>query len=265
MLGEAESRYIGMTRIAAHASPHPRLIVWPETVIPLYGLNQDPPLIARLTKLARTSNATIVVGSIEASGANAYNALFFFTPNGLQATYDKRQLVPFAEHFPGKSFLWWLPYIGELNGKFSEGTVDGVYPTTAGLSVAPLICWESAFGDLAYRQIRNGAQVLMVTTDDAWFGTTSGPYQHAQIAQMRAIEAGAYVVRAAATGISGVIAPDGTWTSYAGLEKQTIVSGRIGPRIGSVFSHIGPNAVAALLALLYISIVLIPWRVHNAR
>ncbi len=77
------------------------------------------------------------------------------------------------------------------------GRIDGVYPTNA-LAIAPLICWESAFADLAYAQMRKGAQLLVISTDDAWFGTTSGPYMHAQIAQLRAIETGAYVVRAAA-------------------------------------------------------------------
>ena len=108
--------------------------------------------------------------------------------------------------------------------------------------------------------LKCGAQVLLVTTDDAWFGTTSGPYQHAQIAQLRAIETGRYVVRAAATGISGIIAPDGRWTEYAPLEVQTIVAGKIGPPVGSVFSHIGPNAMFAVISLLYIILVAFPWR-----
>ncbi len=94
----------------------------------------------------------------------------------------------------------------------------------AALPIAPLICWESAFADLAYAQVRDGAQLLVVSTDDAWFGETSGPYMHAQIAQLRAIESGAYVVRAAATGVSGIIAPDGTWQERAGLARRTIVT-----------------------------------------
>ncbi len=259
MAQKAAALYTQMTMQAAQQKPQPKLIVWPETVIPL-ALNTDPKLVAQFTQLAKMANATVVVGSVQVTNKSTYNTLFFFTPNGLQSTYDKRQLVPFAEDFPGKAFLWWLPYIGQLNGAFSEGAADGVYPTTAGLSVAPLICWESAFGDLAYRQIRSGAQVLLVTTDDAWFGTTSGPYQHAQIAQMRAIESGEYVVRAAATGISGVIAPDGRWTSYAGLEQQTVVAGEIGPPVGSVFAHIGPNVIFGGIALVYIILVAYPWR-----
>ncbi|MEO9169930.1 MAG: apolipoprotein N-acyltransferase [Candidatus Baltobacteraceae bacterium] len=264
MLEEAISRYTTMTREAAQANPHPKLIVWPETVIPLWGFNHNQRLLARFSDLARTSDATIVVGSIATDAKFSYNTLFFFNPGGLQATYEKRQLVPFAESFPGKSWLWWLPYIGELNGHFARGTIDGVYPTMAGLKVAPLICWESAFGDLAYKQLKNGGQVLVISTDDAWFGTSSGPYQHAQIAQLRAIEAGAYVVRAAATGISGILAPDGTWKSEARLEQQAVVSGFIGPPVGSLFSRIGPDAVVAAIAFVYLALIAFPWKRRDA-
>lgn len=262
MLNEAITRYTAMTRAAAQFRPKPRLIVWPETVIPEFsGLNRDIPLMEQFLALAKTSDATVVVGSIATDMTGSYNTLFFFTPSGLRATYEKRQLVPFAEWFPGKSWLWWLPYVGKLNGGFKQGgSVDAAFPTTAGLSVGPLICWESAFGDLAYREVRDGAQVLLITTDDAWFGTSSGPYQHAQIAQMRAIEAGAYVVRAAATGISGVIAPDGRWTSREGLETQRVVRGFVGLPVGSVYSRIGPSAIALAFSILYLALVALPWR-----
>ena len=123
-----------------------------------------------------------------------------------------------------------------------------------------MICWESAFGDLAYAEVRSGAQVLVVATDDAWFGTTSGPYQHAQIAQLRAIESGTYVVRAAATGISGIIAPDGTWQSQAPLEEQQVVFGSVGKPVGSLFAHVGPSRVWIGLILIYLLVIFMPWR-----
>lgn len=254
----AIDRYMQMT--AALAPQHPQLIVWPETVIPIAGLNRDMPLQTQFTALASQLHATVLVGSVSVRDGSDYNSLYLFTPGGLSATYDKRQLVPFAEHFPGKSFLFWLPYIGQLNGKFSEGVVSGVYPTTTGLRIAPLICWESAFGDLAYDQIHNGAQVLVISTDDAWFGTSAGPYQHAQIAQMRAVEAGAYVVRSAATGISGIIAPDGHWQAQSQLETQESIVGHIAAPAGSAFSHYGPTPVFVVILLGYVVIVMIPKR-----
>ncbi len=246
-LGLAVRRYSAMTRVAAKARP--RLVVWPETVIPI-DLQGDATVLSRFETLARQTRATIVAGSLDIAGPAVYNALYIFAPNGTYSVYHKRQLVPFAEWFPGRAFLSWLPYIGNLNGGLTPGRSNGVYPTAA-LPIAPLICWESAFADLAYAQVRDGAQLLVVSTDDAWFGETSGPYMHAQIAQLRAIETGAYVVRAAATGVSGIIAPNGTWIERAGLARRAIVGGRVGPRAPTLFSRIGPNLIAVILVGLY--------------
>lgn len=259
-LTEAISRYESMT--ASTLANDPKLIVWPETVIATAngGLNQRPDLLAAFAALAKRGDSTLIAGSLTLRDEQLYNSLYIFTPFGLTATYDKRQLVPFAEHFPGQQWLWWLPYIGELNGHFAEGAGPTVFPTSAGVRIGPLICWESAFGDLAYGEVSRGAQVLVIATDDAWFGTTSGPYQHAQIAQLRAIEAGAYVVRAAATGISGIIAPDGTWQAYAPLEEQRIVYGNVAKPVGSVFAHIGPTRVWISMIVLYLLVLFIPGR-----
>src|ERR1700722_3627494 len=195
----AVRRYTQMT--LALNRVHPRLIVWPETAIPT-AINLDPGLLSEFSGLARRLHGTIVAGGIDAAGTRTYNALYIFSPDGNSNIYRKRQLVAFAEWFPGRAFLSWLPYIGVLNGGLTPGRNDGVY-STAALSIAPLIFWESAFADRAYAQMQRNAQIRVISTDDAWFGTTSGPYMHAQIAQLRAIESGAYVVRAAATGISG--------------------------------------------------------------
>ena len=165
--------------------------------------------------------------------------------------------MAFAEWFPGRAFLSWLPYIGALNGGLTPGGTNGVYSTSA-LPIAPLICWESAFADLAYAQMQRNAQILVVSTDDAWFGTTSGPYMHAQIAQLRAVESGAYVVRAAATGISGIIAPDGRWQARSRLEQQTTVAGKVGRRVPTLFARIGPTRVALALIALYGLLFLVP-------
>jgi apolipoprotein N-acyltransferase len=121
---------------------------------------------------------------------------------------------------------------------------------------APLICWESAFADLVHAQIQNGAQFLVIPTDDAWFGPSSGTYQHAQIAQMRAIESGEWVIQAASTGISGIVAPDGTWVEHTGLDREAIVAGTIGLPPGSLFARIGPDPVMYALVGVYVVIVL---------
>jgi apolipoprotein N-acyltransferase len=250
----AVRRYTEMT--LALKRVHPRLVVWPETAIPT-PINLDPALLAEFSGIARRLHSTIVAGGIDAAGPRIYNALYIFSPGGKSNIYRKRQLVAFAEWFPGRAFLSWLPYIGALNGGLTPGKSDGVYSTTA-LSIAPLICWESAFADLAYAQMRRNAQILVVSTDDAWFGTTSGPYMHAQIAQLRAVESGAYVVRAAATGISGIIAPDGKWQTRSRIERQTTVIGAVGRRVPTIFVRIGPTRVAFAMIALFALLFLVP-------
>jgi apolipoprotein N-acyltransferase len=251
----AVRRYTSLTRQAV--AQHARLIVWPETVMTTW-LNLDRVLMRRIGTLARDGNATIVAGAQEVAGSKVYDSLFIFQPDGSFVTYRKRQLVPFAEHFPGEQFLGWLPYVGKLVSRIDQGTVDGVYPTAAGLSIAPMICWESTFADLAQAQMRNGAQLLVVSTDDAWFGETSGPYMHAQISQLRAIETGAYVVRAAATGISGIIAPNGNWTTRTLIDTQQIAVANVGPPVPTLFARIGPTTVIVLFAALFVVLLLLP-------
>jgi apolipoprotein N-acyltransferase len=254
-LALAVHRYTLMTQGSTRV--HPRLIVWPETAIPT-ALNFDSLLLRQFSDLARQLRSTIVAGAIDSSGKRVYNALYIFSSDGSLNIYRKRQLVAFAEWFPGRAFLSWLPYIGALNGGLTPGRTAGVYSTSA-LPIAPLICWESAFADLAYAQLQRNAQILVVSTDDAWFGTTSGPYMHAQIAQLRAIESGAYVVRAAATGISGIIAPDGRWQARSRLEQQTTVVGKVGRRVPTLFARIGPTRIALALIVLYGLLFFVPW------
>ena len=247
-------RYSMLTRRAAAADPPPKLIVWPETVIPI-ALNFDRYLTDDFAGLARDVDATIVAGSQRLDRRKFYNSLYVFEPNGATSLYDKRQLVPFAEWLPYKKALSWLPYVGALNGGITPGTGNGVV-TTQWLKFAPLICWESAFADVAHEGLSRGAQALVVSTDDAWFGTTSGPYMHAQISQLRAVESGAYVIRAAATGISGIIRPDGTWQARSKMEEMTVISGKVGPRMPTLFSSIGPAPVGIAFVLIYLVVVL---------
>jgi apolipoprotein N-acyltransferase len=247
----ALGRYQALTLAAARS--HPALIVWPETVITT-DLNLAPWLEAKFSQLARASGAELVVGSKELRDGREYNALYLFNRTGvLEAVYRKRRLVPFAETLPAPEIFGKLPYM-DLVSRFGVGTDSGVFDA-GGLRFAPLICWESAFSELALDGVRDGAQVTIVSTDDAWFGQTSGPYQHAQISQMRAIETGNWVVRAAATGISGIIAPTGRWQEISELDREAIVTGAVGLPARTFYSALGPLPVSLAFALIYLAIL----------
>lgn len=255
------SRYLGLTNTLAD-TPNPRpakLIVWPETVIPT-DLNADASLQDQFAHLAARTHATIVVGSLERVAGVPYNTLWYFSPDGTQRVYRKRRLVPFAEWLPAEALLSHLP-ISDAISRFGTGH-DAAVINVAGRLTAPLICWESGFADLLHAQLRRGADLTIISTDDAWFGLSAGPYQHAQIAQMRAMESGTWVIRAAATGVSGIIAPDGEFTQRSVMNQTQVVQGFVGSRIFTVFAFIGPLPITIALFVFYIASLLtgVLWR-----
>lgn len=247
----ANARYESLTRSAAAARP--ALILWPETVVTI-DLNLDPRLIAHIGSLARAANAELIVGAKQLTPEGEYNSLYYFRPDGtLDAIYQKRRLVPFVEALPAPWFFGHFP-AAALVSRFLSGTWTGV-KTVDGIRVAPMICWESAFDGAAHEAARDGAQALLVATDDAWFGETAGPYQHAEIAQMRALETGMWVLRAAATGISGIVAPTGRYTQQSALDRVAIVAGSIGRPARTLYASIGALPIGLGLLLVYVAIV----------
>ena len=250
----AAQRYATMT--AAVAAQHPAFVLWPETVI-LTDMTRDTGARAAFGALARRIGIPIFVGTVisDADG-RLYNASLIFDRNGnVEATVAKRQLVPFAEFLPAPAWLRAIPAVNEI-GNFTQGHGPQIDPLThAGV----LICWESVFGDIAIEAARAGATFFAVATDDAWFGTTDGPAQHAQATTLRAVETGRWIVRAAATGISGIVAPDGTWRERSALATQTTIVGDIGAPVDTLYMHIGPQPVG-LAALAFVILALVPWR-----
>jgi apolipoprotein N-acyltransferase len=247
----ANARYAALTRQAARAKP--ALILWPETVVTV-DLNLDPALIAQIGALARASRAELIVGAKRLTPRGEYNALYYFRPDGaLDGIYGKRRLVPFVETLPAAWFFGRFP-AASLVSRFLVGDSTGVR-SIDGLRIAPMICWESAFDAVAHEDVRDGAQAFAVATDDAWFGRTAGPYQHAEIAQMRALETGSWVLRAAATGISGIVAPTGRYVSEAGLDRVAIVVGKIGRPARTPYASLGALPICIALVLLYAVVV----------
>jgi len=242
------ARYTSLTLGLRNA--HAKLVLWPETVI-VRALNLDPALRAQFGALAKSLGSELVVGTFEVfKPQKQYNVLYFFRPDGsLGGVYKKRQLVPFAEHLPLRPYLSWIPWAMEVSD-VGTGDAPGIVDV-GGMRFGPIICWESAFSGLNVDDVRQGAQAFAIATDDAWFGSTAGPYMHAQIAQMRAIETGRWIVRAAATGISGIIAPDGRYRVASKLEVATTVVGEIGAPVSTAYDMIGPLPVALAALALY--------------
>lgn len=211
-------------------SQKPELIVWPETAAPFYFMVEEKPTLQVLTGI-RSSNTSFLIGSPSVKkrgkGYEFHNSAWLVNRRGkLQAKYDKAHLVPFGEFTPFKK---WLPFLGKLVeqvGDFTPGPKGQVIEWN-GKKLGVQICYEIIFPYLARAQVGNGADLLVNITNDAWYGRTSGPYQHFSMVVFRAVENRRALVRAANTGISGFVDPAGRIISGTGLFKEAAVMERL--------------------------------------
>jgi apolipoprotein N-acyltransferase len=196
------------------AELHPTVIVWPEA--PSHLQSNDPLLRAKLGELARTESAPVIAGSLgvdpdasTARGYKLYDSASLIDKDGVfKGRYDKVHLVPWGEYVPFKALFGFAKKLTEGVGDMDPGTTRGVF-TTGGHSYGVFVCYESVFGDEVRQFAQSGAQVLVNISDDGWYGETGAPWQHLNMARMRAIENNRWVLRATNTGVTTAIAPSG--------------------------------------------------------
>jgi apolipoprotein N-acyltransferase len=208
-------RHIELTREAARRGA--RLVVWPESAVP-FLYDEEPALAERLQQLVRRDSLFLYFGNDDRELSPPPHGRIFvgaklLDPNGdVTARYRKMHLVPFGEYVP----LQWLFTLGgrvvakvvQEVSDFSPGS-DPVTGDVEGHRIGGYICYEAIFPDLVRRFPARGAELLVNITNDAWYGTTSAPYQHLAMAAFRAVENRRYMVRAANTGITAVVDPWG--------------------------------------------------------
>ena len=156
-----------------------------------------------------------------------YNSLLAISDKGeVLDGYDKIHLVPFGEYLPFQDFMESLGIfqMTGVRGGFSAGTGSRLLSVPGAPPARPLICYEIIFPDEVMDKSQRPGWLLNVT-NDAWFGGSAGPYQHFHQAQLRAVEQGLPVVRAANTGISAIIDPYGRVLGELGLKKEGVVDG----------------------------------------
>ena len=197
------------------------VVVWPEAAIP-YRMGAAPGVRA-LAGEALGAEAVLLAGALRIEGGRAYNALMAIGPDGARlGDYDKRHLVPFGEYLPFDETLtgWGLRAMVTLPGGMSAGDEAGRVTSVPGLPpFAAMICYEAIF-PAEVMSTRDPRPAWMVqVTNDAWFGSSAGPWQHLAQARMRAAERGLPLVRAANTGVSALIGPRGEVIEALGLEE----------------------------------------------
>jgi apolipoprotein N-acyltransferase len=203
-----------------------RLVAWPEAATDGY-LVDHPDWVRWIGDTARRTGIPILAGALDAqfypNGTyDTYNAAFFFDSTGSSTawpSYRKTYLVPVVERVPFVNPRWF----GSMKwfGGFGHGDRFPVY-RFAGGGFGVLICYESAFEDLPRRYRADGADFLVNITNDAWFGRTAAPYQHAAHLVMRAIETRMGVARAANTGVSEFVDPLGRTSRRTPLDVERV-------------------------------------------
>jgi apolipoprotein N-acyltransferase len=196
---------------------HPDLVAWPEAPAPFVG--GDPRFQQAMAGVAQAVHAPLVVGGIgtdysQQEGWLDYNSAMIFAADGSRiGRYDKIHLVPFGEYVPYRNLFF---FAHKLTGKvsdFSRGTSRRVFriPDQQGhmRAYGVFICYESVFGDEVRHFALNGAEVLVNISDDGWYGDTSAPWQHLNMARMRAIENRRWLLRDTNNGVTAAIDPYG--------------------------------------------------------
>ncbi len=219
------------------------IVIWPETAVPLYM--QAGSGLARDIGSMLAGNTQLVTGGMRAEGTvknwKAWNSAFVIRPDGsIAAQYDKHHLVPFGEYIPLRNVA---PFIVENIAGGMGDFQTGPGPSTLALeglpAFSPLICYEAIFPGYATDGTRK-AQWLVNITNDAWFGASSGPYQHLEMARTRAVEQGLPLARAANTGISAIYDAYGRQLHRLGLLQEGIIDASL-PKIApeTIYSRYG--------------------------
>jgi apolipoprotein N-acyltransferase len=235
-------------------TPPPGVVVWPEAQSPLHS--DRPRVIELLHTLATTAHAPIVAGMLGEDASGTYNSAVFTAPDGkILGRYDKIHLVPFGEYIPYRGLFFFAHQLTQQLADLQRGKARNVFHAD-GHAFGIFICYESIFADEVRRFALNGADVFINISDDGWYGNTSAPWQHLNMARMRAIENHRWILLDTNNGITTVIDPRGRVTYSAPRNVDTSLVARYGyehditfyTRYGDVFGYVcGIISIGALL------------------
>ncbi len=209
-------------------SASPALIVWAENPAPFY-FERDPVFRGAAEDMARRSRAYVVLNTVTFEGQahpRPRNTAVLLDPEGRAVfQYDKIHLVPFGEYVPWWAFPGKVGKITSEVGDFVPGSAYRVASTPEG-KIGIFICYESIFPQLVRRLVRAGAGVLVNISNDAWYGDSPAAWQHFEMARVRAIENGRYLLRATNDGITAVIDPYGRVIAQIPRHRREVLTAR---------------------------------------
>ena len=215
------------------------MIIWPESPAPFF--TSDPKFQHWMSALAQDTHAYLIVGSLGVSAgktpnnSEVFNSAQLIEPDGsLGARYDKIHLVPFGEFVPFRRLLSFAESLTHDIGDLSRGNERNVLPLDDH-KVGTFICYESIFPDEVLRFARNGAELFVNISDDGWYGDYGAPGQHLNMARMRAIENGRWLLRATNNGITVSISPLGALIRTAPRNERTVLQAPYSFESGTTF------------------------------
>jgi apolipoprotein N-acyltransferase len=217
----------------AQNTPPPGIVVWPE--VASWLRSDGVRTVSLLHDLATTAHVPVIAGMVGHDSTGTYNSAVFVGSDGVIAgRYDKIHLVPFGEYVPYRQVFFFAHQLTQQVDDFNRGTRRNTF-IADGHAFGVFICYESVFADEVREFAKNGAEVLVNISDDGWYGDTSAPWQHLNMARMRAIENRRWLIRDTNNGITTVIDPYGRVTLSAPRHTLTSLVARYGYRSDTTF------------------------------
>jgi apolipoprotein N-acyltransferase len=247
---------------------HPDLVAWPESPAPYFG--DDPRFRQAMQSVATATHAPLIVGGIGMERSNQgqgqdqnwnfYNSAFIINADGESVgRYDKIHLVPFGEYIPFENLLTFAHKLTGRVGLFTRGTERNAFllETQSGGShrYGVFICYEAVFADEVRQFARHGAEVFVNISDDGWYGDTSAPWQHLNMARMRAIENRRWLLRDTNSGVTAAIDPYGRVRQSIPRHQTDALPAEFAFRSDITFYTAHGDVFAWLCAILSIGVV----------
>ena len=236
-------------------------LFWPESAFP-FILSREPEMFARITAFLR-DKTVLVTGAIRAQeplpgeyGARYYNSIFVISKGAVLDFADKVHLVPFGEYLPFQDYVdrLGLRQFVRVPGGFTAGLIRKTLKIPGLPDATPLICYEAVFPGEVVPKGAARPGVMVNLTNDAWFGLTSGPYQHLAQARLRSVEEGLPLIRAANSGISAVIDPYGRIVASLPLGTEGVLDAELPrPIAAPLYARFGDTVFLGLLGIYIIT------------
>lgn len=205
--------------------PSQPLLVWPESAIWPYSYSRDETVQRDVASLT-AKGCSVLLNTAISAREGSYNSVLLVGREGIVGRYDKRHLVPFGEFVPLSGWLPFLQKIARQAGSFLAGESVALLPWKQ-QQLGAAICFEVTFPEEVAQQVRAGATILVTVTNDAWYGDSWAPWQHYRAARFRAAESRRYLLRAAITGVSAMVRPDGSEEVRLDVGEEGVLAGQI--------------------------------------